>query len=440
MIMSRYFYELLEYIDSLTIIDTHEHLPCDESHLSETGCAESGHDVFCEYLNGYFNRDLISSGMPKKDYLKLFEVTRPIKERWEIVEPYWNVCRHTGYGRCLDIAARDIYGFERIDANTIEPLNDAFMQACKIGRYERVLKEKCKIEISLLDYDLDCDKRYFLSVFQLGSYFSPKSWNDIEATKESFNIPINCLDDWLDACLMEIDAAIKKGAIGFKNPMAYERTLLIERATYNDAERAFFEVLKTIRTPEWLTGGIQAPKEFQDYMLHFIFRELGKRGLPVQIHTGLLEGNGNWLADSNPTLLTPLFLEYPHIDFDLFHIGYPYQNEVTALSKMFPNVYIDMCWAHIISPFAGVNALSDFLDAVPYNKICAFGGDFLFVDGVYGHLKIAQQNVSQVLASKVENGNFSVEEAKVIAKAMFYDNPKRIFKLYYKRSQDAVTV
>ena len=88
-----------------------------------------------------------------------------------------------------------------------------------------------------------------------------------------------------------------------------------------------------------------------------------------------------------------------------------------------------MCWAHIISPSASVAALSDFLDAVPYNKISAFGGDYIFADGIYGHLELSFQNVSEALAGKVERGVFTEEKAIDIAKALYYYNPKRIFKL-----------
>jgi hypothetical protein len=88
-----------------------------------------------------------------------------------------------------------------------------------------------------------------------------------------------------------------------------------------------------------------------------------------------------------------------------------------------------MCWAHIISPNASVNALLEWLDTVPYNKISAFGGDYLFVEGVYGHLVLARENISRALALKVTEGLFSVEEAKKIAKLLFFDNPNRIFKL-----------
>ena len=84
----------------------------------------------------------------------------------------------------------------------------------------------------------------------------------------------------------------------------------------------------------------------------------------------------------------------------------------------------------MISPSASVAALHDFLDAIPYNnKISAFGGDYMFVDGVYGHLEIARRNVARVLAEKVESGVFDEVKALEIALALFYGNPKRIFKL-----------
>jgi len=88
-----------------------------------------------------------------------------------------------------------------------------------------------------------------------------------------------------------------------------------------------------------------------------------------------------------------------------------------------------MCWGYIISPTACWTALRDFLDAIPYNKISAFGGDYLFVDGIYGHLQISRQNVSRALAGKVDRGVFDIDKALDIAKALYYDNPKRIFKL-----------
>ena len=48
----------------------------------------------------------------------------------------------------------------------------------------------------------------------------------------------------------------------------------------------------------------------------------------MQIHTGIQEGNGNILTNSKPTDLNEIFLEYPNMRFDIFHIGYPYHMEL----------------------------------------------------------------------------------------------------------------
>lgn len=124
-------------------------------------------------------------------------------------------------------------------------------------------------------------------------------------------------------------------------------------------------------------------------MFYFILDIANRKRLVMQIRTGIHEGSGNILSNSNPELLSNLFLEYPDVTFDIFHIGYPYQNELAVLAKNFPNVFIDMYWAHIISPNASINSLLEWIDTVPLNKISAFGGDYCFIDGVYGHQYMA---------------------------------------------------
>jgi predicted TIM-barrel fold metal-dependent hydrolase len=147
------------------------------------------------------------------------------------------------------------------------------------------------------------------------------------------------------------------------------------------------------------------------------------------IHTGLHEGNGCNISDSNPAHVVNLIQKYPSIKFDLFHIGYPYQGLLGSIVQTYPNAYADMCWAHIISPVASVETLYEWLDLMPANKISAFGGDYVSIDLVYGHLKIAKQNVAKSLARKIDDCTMDFDGAKEIGKMVFYDNPKSIFRL-----------
>lgn len=195
---------------------------------------------------------------------------------------------------------------------------------------------------------------------------------------------------------MIIDKAYNLGTVALKIGLAYMRTLRYERVTASVAENAFNNLFNTKHfSNDWIDKPAILGKDFQDYMLH----------------------------------LPNLFLEYPDITFDIFHISYPYQNKLIVLDKNFRNVFVDMCWAHIVSPNASVNFLLEFIDTVPLNKITAFGGDYLFVDGVYGHLVLAKKNVAEALSIKVRGNLFDIEYAKEIARKMFYDNPINIFRL-----------
>ncbi|GAF70517.1 unnamed protein product, partial [marine sediment metagenome] len=141
-----------------------------------------------------------------------------------------------------------------------------------------------------------------------------------------------------------------------------------------------------------------------------IQRAIGAK-LPIQIHTGLQGGTGNIITNTNPVHLVNLFIEYPQAKFDIFHASYPYTGELTTLAKNFPNVYADLCWMYLISPYAARRILSEWIETVPSNKIFGFGGDCLIVEGAYAHAKMARDNIARVLAEKVEEGYFSGQEA-----------------------------
>ena len=84
---------------------------------------------------------------------------------------------------------------------------------------------------------------------------------------------------------------------------------------------------------------------------------------------------------------------------------------------------------HIISPFKARQALSEWLDAVPFNKIFGFGGDFIFAEGVYGHSVLARDNISRVLAEKVEEDSLDESKAIILAKRLLRDNACEFFNL-----------
>jgi predicted TIM-barrel fold metal-dependent hydrolase len=387
-------------------------------------------DVISEYLTHYFSCDLVSAGLKMQELEKVRSNGISLLDKWAILAPWWQAARNTGYGRSLDIAARLLYGIDRIDGDSIETLNERFIQARrKGGHYSRVLKEVSHIRMSILDSDWDCDPEFFRSTVHIDGWVMPQSLADMDALCRKHRLTMTCLSDFVEAVDREIEEGFNKGCACYKCALAYRRSLHYPQATLHEAEKDFQNMLgwRHIRIEDG--ASISSGEGFQNYMIHHILRRANQAGRIIQFHTGLHEGYGNILNNSDPTLMTNLFLNYPDARFDLFHMSYPFIGKASALAKNFQNVFLDMCWGHIISPTAAVNALVEWLDAVPSNKISAFGGDYCFVDGVAGHMAIARQNVARALAVKVEQGAMDTDGAIRLAEDLFYHNPMRIFNL-----------
>ncbi len=87
------------------------------------------------------------------------------------------------------------------------------------------------------------------------------------------------------------------------------------------------------------------------------------------------------------------------------------------------------CFIHLLTPTAYEQALHEWLEMVPVNKIYGFGGDYCHIEGIYGGLRMVQECIARVLAEKVKNGYFSRQEALSVAGRILYDNAKEAYKL-----------
>jgi hypothetical protein len=423
--------EIKKYVDGIRLIDTHEHLPQEPERLQQKV------DFLATFFSHYASVDLRSAGMTEEELIKIRNPDIPLEERWDVFQPSWEKTENTGYARAVAIAARDLYGVEELNFNTVKTLSDRIKEKNTEGLYKWVLKEKAGIDLSINDaplYDVDTD--FFAPVRRFSEFLFTRDRTALRELGKQVGKPIHTFKDMVSALRAEFDKTQGK-IFGVKIGLAYTRSIYFQKRTFAEAEEAFNKIYKTRRfrtfdTPEiWKMVPEPIANDslhiIQDYLIHLMIQEAIQRNLPIQIHTGLQEGNENIVANSHPDLLTNLFMEYKEAKFDVFHGGWPYSEELGALAKNFPNVYIDMCWMHIISPSRSRSALSDWLDEVPANKIMGFGGDYLFVEGAYGHSVLARENIAHVLAQKVDDGVYTVDQAKKYARWLLRENPERLF-------------
>jgi predicted TIM-barrel fold metal-dependent hydrolase len=234
--------------------------------------------------------------------------------------------------------------------------------------------------------------------------------------------------------LFELHAPI---ADAVKQQSAYWRVQHFEDVTAADAERVFD---RARLQPDRVAQGEQ--KQLQDWAFHRCIRLAIEHDLPIKIHTGYKAGvNFMDLSHVQPDRLANLFAQYPKARFDLFHIGYPYQEDVLALAKHFANVHVDLCWAWImdlcwawiIDPQASGRFLKQFVTAVPSNKLFAFGGDYRIAEPVYGHLRIARDGIARALTELVDEDYLDCSEAVTVARRILRENAMEFFRIEEKR-------
>jgi uncharacterized protein len=409
--------EMLGMINELPVLDTHEHLESEPTRLKRKI------DMFNTFMMHYASCDLVSAGMTEKDMDLLKGDSDDPGRKWSVFSPYWLKARNTTYCRALIYSIKDIYGIDDINDDTYIIIDSKMKEMNKKGLYRHVLKDICKIEKSILDSDINCDKEFFVSTARLDDYIVFKSKDIVTNVEKQYDISINDLTDWIRFIKKTFEEfKYKHKAICLKCGLAYERTLRFDRTSFSEADRIFSKILSS-NPASYLT------KPLEDYLMHVVVQTAADLDMPIQFHTGLQEGNGNILTISNPVNMINLFMDYPKARIDIFHAGYPYGGELCAMAKNFRNVYVDLCWAHIISREYTVRFIEEMLDTVPSNKLFGFGGDYCFVEGVCGHLKIARENIALALSNKIEKGYLSKGESTEIAKRLLYGNAKEFYNI-----------
>ncbi|MDL2294181.1 amidohydrolase [Ruminococcaceae bacterium OttesenSCG-928-D13] len=417
---------LLEQMARLPVVDSHSHLVLPGRRAA---------DVLAEYTGQYLGHDLITAGMPRAQYERLADPALPLDERFALAKPWLGLAKHTGYYRCVRATLRELLGVDDLTESTLAAANAAYQKALRPEYYDELFA-RLNIRACLIDhtgFDWPYEQAVCVQAYNTIHLFTPYSNGLLEQIAGFSGVRVRGFDSYLEACEGLIRKKVaQQGVRVLKFPIAYTRKLSFPVTAYGEAEAEFNAVFSRriqYRDAISSTYGFDDCPNFQNYLMHRLMALCEELELTCQFHTGFLAGHGNYLPNSRPTGLIPLIFQYPGVRFDLFHMAYPYQAELGAMAKNYPNISVNMCWAHIISPTASVNALAEWLDLLPVNKIIGFGSDVGAIDLAAGGLLMAKENIAAALAAKIEQGLMDVDEAVDIAARLLYHNPAALYRL-----------
>jgi hypothetical protein len=387
--------DLAEHIQSLRMIDTHEHLDKESEYL------EHGPDILQDLFENYIQADLVVASATEAAVKRLFDASDPdLRARFAGVRAAWERCRYTGYGEAVRMIARRAYGMEEITIEAIEAAAPRAIALRQPGERLRILRDEANLDhVQIDDFRWQClpDRSgldFFLYDLSWVGFCQGKV--DAPGIYEAVGTEVHDLAS-LRAGMAAIFAKHGPHAIAVKSQHAYGRTLLWRERDDADVARALDKQLagqelaedEQLCLGDWcLARGVELAIEYN---------------LPFKIHTGYYAGHSAMPIERiRPGHLCALLKRYPQARFVLMHIAYPYNDELVALAKHYPNVYVDMCWAWSINPLVARDFVRRMIHAVPANKLFAFGGDTFWPNAAVAYATQARQWLTRALQAELD--------------------------------------
>jgi uncharacterized protein len=394
---------LLAYTNTLDIIDAHQHILSAEDHAERYLC-------FYNFFSDYVRWDLYGAGVPKK-YLNF----RPKNEEdaieiFNVIEPYLPYVENGSYMLSVKFALKKFFGCDKITRVNFLEISRKLNKENTVENYHKILKDAHIVKMLEQSVEGNPVEKEFVNLTTLGFQFGMER----TLTNMCRDNKKMTLNDVMDLYEIEIAKEKQNGSVGIK----FFPHVFIEP---NDS-------LIAVQQLEEIKNG----KEFnqRSTLARYIYEKqidiATKYKMVVAIHLGVWAN----LTDKTPSILFNIVEKHTDAVFDIYHMGIPFIRETAFLGKNYPNVFLNMCWAHSVSESMVLNSLDEWIDIVPTNKIIAFGGDVITLpQHAVGMLEVAKQNICRGLARRIERDRLDMAGAKKILKDWFYENPVRIYGL-----------
>jgi len=417
---------LFDQICHMPTVDAHEHLHAEEMRVARKV------DIFLLF-HQYLFTQLIAAGMdPKKaNALGIECAVDPRKagpqdadaisldEKWEAIAPYLDLVRTCSCARPPLEALKQFFGEDDLTKDNYARISARMQEHNRPGLFSRCLRDACNIVLVLNQNRTMWQNEMFKPILPEDNFIAVRDRAAIEAlAKEVGGNVADALPQFTEQMDALLTRRVREGMIGVKG-VCY---------VYSPGDKqAASSAYQTILSGRG-TGADQAA--LANHLRDRLYEMCGKLGIVVVKHSGVWAGGWSDQTTIRPTHLIPVAIKHRQTRFDLFHAGTPWPADTGLMARGLPNVWLNLCWSHLISPALADQALDIWLDMVPINRVIAFGGDYWWaVENVYGALRQTQEIVATVLARRIRQGSFNEARALDIAKRWFHDSPRELYRV-----------
>src|SRR5206468_3165983 len=126
------------------------------------------------------------------------------------------------------------------------------------------------------------------------------------------------------------------------------------------------------------------------------------------------------LSQQTIAQLAEMIARHPQLRFQCFLSSRHANQSLCTLARELPNFSLAGYWWHNFFPDVIRQVIGERLDMVPLNKQVGFFSDAYCVEWTYAKAVIVRKQLAKVLNDKIDQGQFSREEALLVARAILF--------------------
>ncbi|PYV42435.1 MAG: hypothetical protein DMG06_13970 [Acidobacteria bacterium] len=133
---------------------------------------------------------------------------------------------------------------------------------------------------------------------------------------------------------------------------------------------------------------------------------------------------GSRLSQTSVAQMADIISRHPKLRFQCFLASRHANQSLCTMVRELPNLSLAGYWWHNFFPDVIRQVMTERLDMVPLNKQVGFFSDAYCAEWTYAKVILVRKIMAQVLAGKIDQGQYSRDEALAIARAILYESPQ----------------
>jgi hypothetical protein len=428
---------LEEGLTNIPLLDAHTHIDAD--YLSARGL----HDILLYHM---VISDLVSAGCPSRSRLSEEPDDAEIEARLSEAIPYVRYIQNTSCFWGVRIILRDLYGWtEPITESNWGKIDEVIRSKSGETSWSREILKKANIQRTCTELwrrkDGSAD-----DIFQYAlewAFFARNQWgvNDapIYELESAWNqpgpgapLPVTMGSrPKLDRIICTVDD-VYSAITHYCDNIPYDEVLSTTQHISTDInfrDVSDTEMVKALNNRDHATPADR--DVYASFILEKFLAELESHGSDIvyQFSFGaepLPFETGSKLRQETIFELAGIVERHPNLRFQVFLSSEHNNQAICTLARELPNLSVCGYWWHNFFPGTIRKVISERLDMLASNKQIGFFSDAYCVDWAYAKSVLVRKQWAEVLAQKVKQGQYTIDEALGVANQILYESPQML--------------